>query len=1484
MKNLLRPSLYFGLFLLLLVVGRHIDAKKARPVSAGQNSQTPLSTAQDVQPPGRQAAEGSPLELNEKTRNQLYALMLEKQARTPVQDKIDSQLIMAAKIKRHEEVAPGIAMMATDVVYDTKGRQEVDISGEVTENLLETIRREGGEVVNSYPQFKAVRAYITPESLETIAGLSEVRVVSRASQVELSQTGQAVSSHPTTTLDERVQQVQEKLSAALPKVVAASPAPSVERVGHAFAQAPLSGNVTSEGDVTHAADQARSSFGVTGAGIKIGVISDSVKFLSQSQASGDLGTVTVLSGRSGVDGGSNDTGEGTAMLEIVHDLAPGAQLFFSTGKGGSAAFAQNILDLRAAGCNIIVDDLEYLDESPFQDAVVAQAVNTVTAAGALYFSSAGNSGNFNDQSSSVWEGDFIDGGPISYNGSALGNAHRFFAPNVIFNQTFTNDPHGESAYLFWSDPLAGSANDYDLYIVDTSGAIVRFSNNTQNGTQDPVESISIANGEHVLVVKFSGASRYLHVNVGRGRFTYQKPGRTKGHSAAVGAFSVAAVKARTSFPNVFLGGDQNPVETYSSDGPRRVFYTANGTPITPGNVSATGGAVRAKPDIAAADGVSTSVPGFGTFSGTSAAAPHAAAIAALLLSLDSSLTPTQVRTALTNTALDIEAPGADRDSGSGIVMALQALQAATSCPSISISPGQTVNGALTTSDCIFTGTTRYVDVYNFSGISGQQIAISMSSTAFDTYLYLLDSGNHLVTQDDDGGGNTNSRIPAGSGFFTLPASGNYTIYAASFSADGLTGGTGTYSLSLSASNCTFSLNPTSQIFIASAGNGSFSVSTTSTCAWSAVSNSSWLSTTSSGVGNGTVNYSVAANTGNSRTGSINVAGQAFTVFQSAGNGNGCPSTTIVPGQTINTTLTTGCVFTGTSRYVDLYNFSGTAGQQIFIAMSSGTFDTYLFLDSPSSQTIAQDDDGGGGTNSRIPANAGFLTLPSSGSYRIFATSFSASGATGSTGSYSISLLNPTSCSYSISPSAQSIAAAGGAGSFGISTSSGCAWTALSNATWITTNSSGSGNGTINYAVAANSGAARAGTISAGGQLFTVNQSAGGQPQVVQLSAPSYSINEGGQVLNINVTRTNGTTGTASVNFMTSDLAGSQGCNVLISRASSRCDYITSVGTLNFAAGESSKAISVLIVDDSYAEGNETFTLTLSSPSGAVLGAQTTATVTLVDNDSTTGANKVDQASFFVNEHYFDFLNRQPDPGGLAFWTNEITSCGSNQACIDLKRINVSAAYFLSIEFQQTGYLVERLYRAAYGSGTGTSTFGGTHQISVPIVRFNEFLPDIQEIGHGVIVGQPGAEQALENNKQAFTAEFVQRARFVAAFPNAMTPAQFVDKLNTNAGNPLSAAERNQLVNDLTNGTKTRGQVLRAVAEDADLFAAETNRAFVLMQYFGYLRRNPNDTPDSDYSGYDFWLGKLNQFNGNFINAEMVKAFIVAGEYRQRFGP
>jgi hypothetical protein len=372
---------------------------------------------------------------------------------------------------------------------------------------------------------------------------------------------------------------------------------------------------------------------------------------------------------------------------------------------------------------------------------------------------------------------------------------------------------------------------------------------------------------------------------------------------------------------------------------------------------------------------------------------------------------------------------------------------------------------------------------------------------------------------------------------------------------------------------------------------------------------------------------------------------------------------------------------------------------------------------------------------------------------------------------------------------------------------------------------------------------------------------------------------------VTVTRTGELSAAATVNYATSDTAGINCAAAGTGLASSRCDYISVSGALHFAANEASKNITVPIIDDSYAEGDESFRVTLTSPTGATLGSPNSATVTISDNGDAGGANPIEATDFFVRQNYIDFLSREPDSGGYNFWRNQINVCGSDAACVRLRRLNVSAAFFISVEFQNSGYLVERLYRAAYGSATGNSTFGGAHTLTVPVVRFNEFLPDTQAIGRGVIVNAPGWDTLLESNKQALIDDFVSRTRFTTAFPLSMTPLDFVNALNVNAGGALSTAERDQLVADLTGGAKTRAQVLRAVAEDPDLYNDEFNRAFVLMQYYGYLRRNPNDAGEAslDYTGYDFWLKKLNAFHGNYVNAQMVQAFLDSSEYRSRFG-
>ncbi|HEV3471046.1 MAG TPA: hypothetical protein VG148_17105 [Pyrinomonadaceae bacterium] len=252
---------------------------------------------------------------------------------------------------------------------------------------------------------------------------------------------------------------------------------------------------------------------------------------------------------------------------------------------------------------------------------------------------------------------------------------------------------------------------------------------------------------------------------------------------------------------------------------------------------------------------------------------------------------------------------------------------------------------------------------------------------------------------------------------------------------------------------------------------------------------------------------------------------------------------------------------------------------------------------------------------------------------------------------------------------------------------------------------------------------------------------------------------------------------------------------------------------------------------------------------------------------------IDDADFFVQQHYIDFLSRYPDQGGFAFWQNEILQCGRDAACIDLKRQNVSAAFFLSIEFQDTGYFVYRTHKAAFGDLPGKP---------VP-VRRESFMPETRAIADGVIVGRGDWEQRLNANKNAYVLSFVGRGAFQSAYAG-LTPAQFVDKLNQNAGGVLDAAERQALVSQLTSNNTPAGRaaVLRRVADDQTLRDREFNKAFVLMQYFGYLKRNPDDFPDRSYNGFFFWLGKLNQFNGNFVQAEMVKAFLVSIEYRARF--
>jgi hypothetical protein len=438
----------------------------------------------------------------------------------------------------------------------------------------------------------------------------------------------------------------------------------------------------------------------------------------------------------------------------------------------------------------------------------------------------------------------------------------------------------------------------------------------------------------------------------------------------------------------------------------------------------------------------------------------------------------------------------------------------------------------------------------------------------------------------------------------------------------------------------------------------------------------------------------------------------------------------------------------------------------------------------------------------------------------------------------------------------------------------------------TPSSSGGGTATITINLKDNGGTANGGVDTSASQTFTITVTPVGG--FVNFASSTGNTTENSGSTTVNVVRTGDSSKAVTVNYATNADAGVP-CSTANGVASPKCDFTAALGTLSFAAGETSKPITILISQDSFVEGPENITLTLSTPTGnAALGTPSSMSVTIADDATEPPTNIIDDANTFVRMHYHDFLNREGDQSGIDFWTGQMTNCGASDLLVC--RVNVSAAFFVSIEFQQTGYLVERIYKTGYGDAVGTSNIGGAHQIFVPVVRANEFLADTQRLGRGVVVGQNGWETVLENNKQAYALEFVQTSRFITAFPTTMTPAQFVDKLNQNAGGVLSVSERQTAINLFGNAVNTtnvtaRAQALRQVAEDQDLFNAESNRAFVLSEYIGYLRRNPNDAPEPtlDYTGYDFWLQKLNQFNGNYINAEMVKAFISADEYRKRFG-
>jgi hypothetical protein len=562
------------------------------------------------------------------------ALLQEKESRTTNQAKLSSQLWYAMQSDR------GLTLPGLDAVYASataavaakpNGMVEVDIKANVNDRLLAQIARLGGQAGYVSAAQQSVRATLPMSSLETLASLSSVIHVEPAQRF-------------------------------------------VTNIGA----------VTGQGIVSHKAKQAVAA-GYNGSGVRVGVLSDSVGI----EAAGDQLISLIASGDlpadaaaiPGQDGGTARS-EGAALMEIIADMAPGAKIFFATAVNGQANFADNIRALRGPpyNCDIIVDDVTYLAEGAFQDDLIAKAVNEVVASGAIYFSSAGNAGNLTSGSSGVWEGDFKPG-IASVAPLPLGYTLHDFGTNQYFN-ALTRD--SLFVDLKWSDPLGASANDYDLFILDPTGTQVLCASTTvQSGTSSGFEACygnEVRNvGERIVVARKAGAqARALRIDTHSGRLTIATAGASFGHNAAATAQTTAAVywnSARTG-TKPFVGGAANPTNSFSSDGPRKLFFAPSGAPITPGNFlfGTNGGAVLNKPDFAAADGAFSKTPGFRPFFGTSAAAPHAAAIAALVKSARPDYTAVQVLAAMKASALDIRAPGVDRDSGVGIVMAWEAVQ------------------------------------------------------------------------------------------------------------------------------------------------------------------------------------------------------------------------------------------------------------------------------------------------------------------------------------------------------------------------------------------------------------------------------------------------------------------------------------------------------------------------------------------------------------------------------------------------------------------------------------------------------------------------------------------------------------------------------------------------------------------------------------------------------------------------------------------
>jgi len=375
------------------------------------------------------------------------------------------------------------------------------------------------------------------------------------------------------------------------------------------------------------------------------------------------------------------------------------------------------------------------------------------------------------------------------------------------------------------------------------------------------------------------------------------------------------------------------------------------------------------------------------------------------------------------------------------------------------------------------------------------------------------------------------------------------------------------------------------------------------------------------------------------------------------------------------------------------------------------------------------------------------------------------------------------------------------------------------------------------------------------------------PKTVQFGQANYQVSEGSVRVTLVVTRTGDTSGAATVEYAFAESAEGVPCIAADGTANGRCDYHSSASALTFAPGEDTKEISIQLIDDAHVEGAETLRLTLVGATGASLGEQSTTTLVIQDNDTAAGQNPIFTTSFFVRMQYLDFLSREPEAGEP--WSAVLNGCSdvnNNPAC---DRVLVSQSFFGSPEFRLTGFYAFNFYSVAFKRRP----------------NYDEIISDMASITGATV-------EETYRKRAAIAVSFTDSAEFKelydglsdAPFVNALLEPYELQQITTpDPANPEGGAKvtltRAELVRRLGivgAESLTRAQVLRAVVESDEVAAAEFNRAFVAMQYYGYLRRTP------EAEGYEAWLRVINQDPGNV--RVMVDGFMNSTEYQLRFGP